>query len=181
VCGFFVGLTQTKEYTMYTNSSILLCRLAVVSQIVTFALAIHSPVAAIAAPIPVPAGLNPGDEYHLVFVSIDTRRNATPSDIDVYNAFVQGVADAAGIGNSQGINWRAIGSTALVDARDNALVTEPVYNMAGELVADGFNDIWDGTLLASTKVVESQRSAELIEALIRRGDRAESPIAVLTV
>ena len=36
-----------------------------------------------------------------------------------------------------------------------------------------------GVHLASTKVVESQRSAELIEALIRRGDRAESPIAVL--
>jgi len=93
----------------------------------------------------VPPGLNPGDRYHLVFVS-STTRDATSSDIGVYNDFIQGVADAAGIGASEGVSWYALASTATTDARDNAPVTAPVYRMDGLLVSSGFADLWDGDI-----------------------------------
>ena len=41
----------------------------------------------------IPIGLNPGDTYHLAFVS-STIRDATSSDIAVYNAHVHAAADA---------------------------------------------------------------------------------------
>ena len=44
--------------------------------------------------VTLPTGLNPGDQYRLVFLT-STERNATSSDIAVYNAFV--TAAAAGI------------------------------------------------------------------------------------
>jgi hypothetical protein len=43
--------------------------------------------AAQAALVVVPPGLNPGDQYRLVFVTAGTR-NATSSDINDYNTFV---------------------------------------------------------------------------------------------
>lgn len=102
------------------------------------------------AAVPVPAGLAPGDVYHLVFNS-STFINGLSSDIATYNSHVQAAADAAEIGASSGVTWRAIASTASIDARVNAVVgaNTPVYNTrAGQLekVADGFSDMWDGSL-----------------------------------
>lgn len=97
----------------------------------------------------VPPGLNLGDTYHLVFVS-STTRDAMSSDIGVYNAHVQAAADEAGIGASEGVSWYAIASTPdIIDARDNARVTAPVYRMDGLLVATGFADLWDGSISSS--------------------------------
>lgn len=102
------------------------------------------------AQLPVPTGLQPGDTYHLIFNS-STFTNALSSDINVYNDFVQAAADAAGIGASEGVTWKAVASTASIDARVNASVglSTPVYNTraAGlEKVADGFVDLWDTTI-----------------------------------
>ncbi len=102
------------------------------------------------AEVPVPAGLQPGDSYHLVFNS-STFTNALSSSIDYYNDFVQAAADAAGIGASEGITWKAIASTASIDARVNASISlsTPVYNTrstGSEKVADGFVDLWDGSI-----------------------------------
>ncbi len=92
----------------------------------------------------VPVGLAPGDSYQLAFVtSVDT--NATSSDINSYNSFVQAAADAAGIGSSEGVTWSAIASTSAVDANTNAVVSTKVFNMAGQLVANGYTDFWDGS------------------------------------
>ena len=79
----------------------------------------------------VPDGLQPGDMYHLVFVTEGTR-DATSTDIADYNAFVQAEAERPGaITENFGIEWFAIGSTATVDARDNAVVEAPVYLLDG--------------------------------------------------
>ena len=94
----------------------------------------------------VPAGLSPGDTYQLVFVS-DGGTAATSSDVSNYNNFVQSQAALSSItGTGDGIIYSAIVSTSTVDARNNALVVGPVYNLNGELVATGFTDIWDGGL-----------------------------------
>jgi len=99
-------------------------------------------------------GVTPGDTYQLVFVT-STFTDATSSDIGFYNAFVQNAANAAGIGlgstNFQtsdlvNISWTAIGSTPTVNARDNAVVAGQVFNLAAEVVATSFTDMWDGTL-----------------------------------
>src|SRR5687768_14537876 len=95
----------------------------------------------------VPPGLNPGDMYHLAFVTRD-ERDATSSDITVYNAFVQVQAalNPTLTGTDMGVLWNAIGSTASVNARDNAPVAAAVYLLDGTKIADDFGDIWDGSI-----------------------------------
>jgi hypothetical protein len=100
------------------------------------------------ASILVPDGLKPGDMYHLAFVTRFTI-DATSSLIVDYNQFVQDQAalNPSLTGTDMGVTWKAIASTAMVDARDNALVEAPVYLLdATTKIADGFSDMWDGTL-----------------------------------
>jgi hypothetical protein len=98
----------------------------------------------------VPPGLQPGDSYHLAFLTAGVH-DAISADIAVYNAFVQKQAELnpAATGTDVGVKWYAIASTEAVDARDNALVSAPVYlfNAFNQLkVADGYADMWDGDL-----------------------------------
>lgn len=88
-----------------------------------------------------PPGLAPGATYQLAFVT-STTTAATSSAISDYNSFVQTAANAAGMGS---VVWHAIGSTVSVNANSNAIVSAPVYNMNGELLATGFSDFWDGS------------------------------------
>ena len=103
-------------------------------------------------------GINPttgvpwaaGDTYRLIFVT-STTTDATSTDISTYNAFVQGVADAAGLGTSSAgsVTWSAVGSTATVDARDNTGTAgaggSPILLMDGTtIIADDNADLWDG-------------------------------------
>jgi hypothetical protein len=97
------------------------------------------------AVVVVPPGLQPGDTYHLVFVTRDFR-DATSPNIADYNAFVQAQANLNP--DLAGISWKAIASTETVDARNNALISAPVYNLAGVNIASGFADIWDGSINA---------------------------------
>ena len=99
------------------------------------------------AALPVPADLGPGDAYHLVFVTTQLTQ-ATSADVGYYNQLAQASADSAGWGASLGLTWRAIVSTPTVHARDNAPInaTTSVYNVARERVANGFADMWDGSL-----------------------------------
>jgi len=99
-----------------------------------------------AAPL-VPPGVAPGSPYHLAFVTSGTR-DATNSNIADYNAFVnaQAANNPALTGTNMGVNYFAIGSTTSVDANANAVVSAPVYNLNGDLLATGFADMWDGSL-----------------------------------
>ena len=117
-------------------------RLWLTAAVVTTALACRA-----VAALPVPTDLAPGQPYHLLFNSAATLQ-ATSSNIADYNAFVQTAANAAGIGNTVGVAWKALASTASVDARVNAVVgaSTPVYNMNLQRIANGFADLWDGTL-----------------------------------
>ena len=99
----------------------------------------------------IPSGLGPGDSFRLLFVSAD-RRTAAPGDIVFYNAFVQEAA-ASGHADIQGYSsgFRAIGSTAEDDARDNTATTYtaadkgiPIHWLGGNKVADDYEDFYDG-------------------------------------
>ena len=103
----------------------------------------------------IPIGLNPGDTYHLAFVS-STTRNATSSDIADYNDHVQAAADAASAASDiSGLTWNAIGSTSDVNAIDNVNVTGPVYLLDGTKVANDSDDMFDGSLQSGIGIDEN--------------------------
>ena len=95
-----------------------------------------------------PDSLEPGDEYHLVFVTDGVRDGELSEDIADYNHFVQAEAarNSAVTGAGRGVDWFVIGSTPAIHARENALVEAPVFLLDGTRVADGFDDMWDGNL-----------------------------------
>lgn len=114
------------------------------------------------------AGVNPGDDFRIVFVT-DGTRDATSSSISDYNTFVDSDADNATFnadmnsllgsviqddfsGNAANIDYNAIGSTSSVDARDNTNtnpndgVGEPILLVDGAIVANDYDDLWDGDI-----------------------------------
>ena len=98
----------------------------------------------------VPADLNPGDVYHVIFIS-STKRDADSSNIADYDTHVTNAAIAAGLGSE---TWLALVSTTTVNVKDHIdglwtdLNAEPIYNQVGTRIADSFNDLWSGSLLA---------------------------------
>ena len=100
----------------------------------------------------IPAGLGVGESFRLLFVT-STTRDATATDIEAYNAFVQAAA-AAGHADIRdyGAGFLAVASTADDDARDNTGTTYtssnqgvPIYWLAGDKIADDYADFYDGT------------------------------------
>ena len=98
----------------------------------------------------VPSGLNPGDRFRLMFLT--TSRNATPTDIDVYNTWVQ---DRAAGGHDSIREYAGafylLGCTEDDAARDNTRTTYtdddkgvPIYWLNGPKVADEYEDFYDG-------------------------------------
>ena len=93
----------------------------------------------------VPAGLNPGDPYHLAYTT-STKTTALSTDINTYNAFVDGAMGAIDDASPYGdITWSAIASTDVVNANANAVVSAPVYDLLGNLVATEYSDFWGGS------------------------------------
>ncbi|TRU26257.1 MAG: PEP-CTERM sorting domain-containing protein [Microcystis aeruginosa Ma_SC_T_19800800_S464] len=128
-----------------------------------------------AAIITVPTGLNPGDQYRLVFVTSGTR-DATSTNIADYNTFVTNAVVGSALQSSLTANglaptWTAIGSTSSVNAKTNTLTdpvanastSVPIYLIDGNLVATGYSDLWDGSILVPINLTEldSQISEEV--------------------
>ena len=105
----------------------------------------------------IPAGLDSGDEFRLLFVTANTR-DATSSDIADYDSFVQSSAAGTLAGGSHAAIrrysslFKALGSTSTVDARDHLGMnpgndehkSAPVYWLNGGRIAYGSVDVWDG-------------------------------------
>ena len=111
-----------------------------------------------------PAGLNAGDRYRIVFVT-DSVRTATSDDINDYNRFAQREAEESSILSGLNLEWRVIGTTYQINAKDNT-GTNPVDNGAGvpiylvdgsTRVADGNADMWDGALQAGINLTQQGR------------------------
>ena len=99
-----------------------------------------------------PAGLSPGDQFRLVFLS-SRKRDGSSSYINSYNSFVQNRA-AAGHTDIQAYSsgFRVVGCTEAVDARDNTETTYtntdkgvPIYWLNGAKAADDYQDFYDGS------------------------------------
>ena len=95
----------------------------------------------------IPDGLSRGDTFRLLFAT-STTHDATSTDIADYNTFVQ-TAAAAGHAAIQDYSegFRAVASTADIDARDNTATTGAgtnIYWLDGNQVADDNADFYDG-------------------------------------
>ena len=113
-----------------------------------------SPVFTVAADITdgsslVPDALGDGDHFRVLFLS-STARGLSASSISTYNTWIQDRADAGhpDLGDFSS-GFRAVGSTAAIDARDNTATTSaftdvPIYWATGSKVADDYEDFYDG-------------------------------------
>lgn len=119
-------------------------------------LALVFPMAASAwTPTWVPTGVSPGETYHLVFVT-STTQQATSSTIGDYNTIVDDLGDTLEDSPFGDVTWKCIGSTASVDAIDNAPISGPVYLLDGTTkVVDDEADMWDGAVDASIDISET--------------------------
>ncbi len=90
-----------------------------------------------------PSGLGVGDPFQLAFVTSGVYP-AKSSDIADYNSLVTAAAVAAGLDtvNGQAVTWQVIGTTATVDARDNAPQTVSVYDLQGHLITGSAGGLW---------------------------------------
>ncbi len=102
-----------------------------------------------AGPITIPPSLSPGDQYRLFFVT-SAKRDATSSNINVYNAFVDAVAESVPELAALNQNWKAVASGPSIDARDNTSTNPfdpsdpdvPIFLLTGALFATGNSDFW---------------------------------------
>ena len=93
----------------------------------------------------------PGESFRLLFIT-STTRNAEPTDIGTYNSFVQARANAISALQPFKGEFRVVGSTGDVDARDNTATTYtntnkgvPIYWVGGDKVADHYGDFYDNS------------------------------------
>ena len=96
----------------------------------------------------VPSGLVDGDSFRLLFIGTNGR-DASSSDIAVYNTFLQNQVETNGHADirAHSATFRMLGSTEDVDARDNTGTTGtgvPIYWLGGAKVADNYADFYDG-------------------------------------
>jgi len=116
--------------------------------------------------------LSTGDQYRLAFVTSSTT-TAESTDIESYNSFVQSVADAAPIG-AWGLEWKAIGTTKEVNARQNTEtdpvsdMSVPVFRLDGEQLSPSYEQFWD---LTGRAVEKPFHINEFGEVLVRAGDQ----------
>jgi len=120
------------------------------------------PLIAFAGIVTIPTSLSPSNQYRLAFVT-STTRDATSSDISVYNTFVSDVANAIPELNALGTTWKAVGSTATVDARDNtetnpynaAHVSVPIFLLNDTKLVDSNDDLWDDSIDLPLDITEA--------------------------
>jgi hypothetical protein len=103
----------------------------------------------------IPTGMGAGDSFQLVFQTSTPVVGLTgvgdPAVIGNWNTHVTNVAGTSGLADIPSIAWYAILSTPTVDAKDNAVVSAPVYLLdsattISTLIASDATDMWDGSI-----------------------------------
>ncbi len=94
-----------------------------------------------------PPRLEPGDQYRLIFTT-SAKRDASSSNIEDYNNFVQSVADSSPELAAWDLDWKAIASTSSTDAVDNTATDWraedglPIYRLDGRIAYLDNHDLW---------------------------------------
>jgi len=91
--------------------------------------------------------LQPNSRYQLLLITTNGAHNGQSSEITVYNDWVAGQITNPTL-TALGATWKALVSTPTVDARDNQPTYSniPIYNTAGERLAQDGGDLWDGKI-----------------------------------
>ncbi len=99
-----------------------------------------------AAIVTEPAGLNPGDQYRLIFVT-STTTTATDTSAAYYNTFVDNLAQSVPELASLGVTWKVLGNLNGADPQVNTGTTGsdaiPTYRLDGTVFATSYPDLWD--------------------------------------
>ncbi len=127
----------------------------------------HSVLALDAPTALVPSGLNPGDEFYVMFVSSAFASDGTTSNkkrgdlaATAYDNWVNADATAQNIGPVSGLTWSALMNHEVLDSGTGLTTTTeqtlslfdantvaPIYNTAGEQIAVNRTDLFDGTII----------------------------------
>jgi hypothetical protein len=106
------------------------------------------------------SGINPatgvewaiGDAYHLIYIT-DVITDPSSTEITDYNTWVQDDANTKGYG---AVTWNVLGSTATVDAIDNAPIAGSVVNVFDSAsVATDSADFWDLNWGSSNNITDN--------------------------
>ncbi len=112
-----------------------------------------------------PSGFSGGERFRLLFIT-STQRDATATSIATYNSFVQGRASAGHSAiQTYSAEFKVVGSTSTVDARDNTGTTGrgvPIYWLNGAKVADNYPDFYDGNWDGSHYTQEDGLGREIL-------------------
>ncbi len=112
-----------------------------------FALAAIAAGTASAGSISTPTGLNPGEQFRIVFLS-STSTSASSGDLSIYDSIVSADATGTTYGGTSPI-WKAIVSNSTTKARDHIGLqnssTIPLFTVDGTKVSAG--NLWSGSLL----------------------------------
>ena len=105
------------------------------------------------------AGLSPGAQYRVVFITQSTR-DAFSTMIDDYDAHVIVAAVTGSVTGPLALSWQAIASTPVFAARDHLGASpspDPVsiFRTDGALVASSYADLWDGSINTAINLSES--------------------------
>jgi hypothetical protein len=98
------------------------------------------------------AALEEGDKYRVLFVT-STIRDATSTDINVYNSFVNAAAQNGTVTGVLGLTWAAIASTQAVNAQDNTGIRRSsnsdvsLFNTFGNVVTNSGAVFWGDWML----------------------------------
>lgn len=117
----------------------------------------------------VPAGLNPGDQYRIAFVT-STTTDATSTNIAYYNTFVNDVANASGsLLAPLDATWTAIAETPGVSALANidSTSTLPIYRLDGTLVGTSSDELincWRTSSCLSAGILFQEDGVSLAQA-----------------
>ena len=91
-----------------------------------------------------------------------TTSAATSTDIETYNTHVQTAAAGHAAIRDYSEGFRAVASTAAIDARDNTATTgpsAPIYWLGGAQIADHYGDFYDGTWDDEVNVTDESGAA----------------------
>mgnify|MGYP007059403780 FL=1 len=110
-----------------------------------------------AQPVVLPPGLGGSQSYRLMFVTAGTR-DALSGNITDYNTFVNSAANAVPELAALGTEFRVLGSTQTVNARDNldfgGANDVPIFRLDGNQIANNNADLFDDLILNPINVDE---------------------------
>ena len=111
--------------------------------------------------VTIPAGLTPGTQYQLAFVTADTFF-VTSTTISEYNTDVTNEAalnaTLAAFDTANGVTWNVIGSTTTVNASTNAPSTGLVFALNGTEIASSAASLYSGALLSPIDIDQNGNS-----------------------